>query len=329
MTTGGVGFLVAAGAVTERFLPAWKWNFLFALAVFILLLVSLGFHVARKSGTWDKEDRSWLDYGNLIIVSFGLAVGLIGFLVILLVVDLFDDKSKALGFLVALFGVITGLVGTYFGVKQSADAREGAEKGREEAQKVALAGGRGNTAPIITIEPPTDTKPVGESHTVTTTVTSVDRSPAANVAVTFTVTEGPDRNTAGEEKTGEFGRAIWSFTNNGTAGTDTIEAKALEATRTATVEFTGPGQGSARAGIREPERGNAGREAEEDRQQGGTTGEQTAQAKQEGKAKHYSEVLAAEAGALAAAAGALVAMWLLVLKPKKQGRRSRKPKRRD
>jgi hypothetical protein len=40
------------------------------------------------------------------------------------------------------------------------------------------------------------------------------------------------------------------------------------------------------------------------------------------------EALAAEAGALAAA-GALVAMWLLVLKPKKQSRRSRKPKRRD
>jgi hypothetical protein len=36
----------------------------------------------------------------------------------------------------------------------------------------------------------------------------------------------------------EFGRAIFTFTNNGTAGTDTIEAVALGGTGTARVEFT-------------------------------------------------------------------------------------------
>jgi hypothetical protein len=249
-----VSFLVFAGADTVRSLAGWKWFllFLFAFVGFVSVLVFIGVRAFQRSGTWDKEDRSWLDYGNLIIVALGLALGLIGFIVILLVVDLFGDKAKALGFLVALFGVITGLVGTYFGVKQSSDAAEGA---KDTVEKVA--GDRGNTTPTITIDPPTATAEVGQPHVVTATVTSIDTSPAANVAVTFKVTEGPDRNREGEEKTDQFGRATWSFTNNGTAGTDTIEAKALKATRTAIVKFTEAGQGSAREGIGEPEKGSA------------------------------------------------------------------------
>ena len=248
-----MGFLVFAGADTVRSLDWWKWFllFLFAFVGFVSVLLFLGFRAFRRSGTWDKEDRSWLDYGNLIVVSLGLALGLIGFMVILLVVDLFGDKAKALGFLVALFGVITGLVGTYFGVKQSSDAAEGA---KETVEKVA--GDRGNTTPTITIDPPTATAEISQRHVVAATVTSIDTSSAANVPVTFTITEGPDRNREGEEKTDQFGRAIWSFTNNGTAGTDTIEAKALKATREAIVKFIKAGQGSAREGKGEPEKGS-------------------------------------------------------------------------
>jgi hypothetical protein len=230
-----VSFLVFAGADTVRSLAGWKWFllFLFAFVGFVSVLVFIGVRAFQRSGTWDKEDRSWLDYGNLIIVALGLALGLIGFIVILLVVDLFGDKAKALGFLVALFGVITGLVGTYFGVKQSSDAAEGA---KDTVEKVA--GDRGNTTPTITIDPPTATVNVGRPHEVTATVTSVDGSPAANVEVTFTVTDGPDSNTTSTAMSDEFGRAIFTFTDNGTVGTDTIEAAALGGTGTARVEFT-------------------------------------------------------------------------------------------
>jgi hypothetical protein len=59
-----------------------------------------------------KEERSWLDYGNFYIVCFGIVKVTVGFLVMLLFIEPFTDRSKALAFLVALFGVITGLVGT-------------------------------------------------------------------------------------------------------------------------------------------------------------------------------------------------------------------------
>jgi hypothetical protein len=73
---------------------------------------------------------------------------------------------------------------------------------------------------------------------VTATVTSVDGSPAADVPVTFTVTAGPDMDTPPQTiRTDTFGRAPFTFTNNGTAGTDTIEADALGRKDTATVTF--------------------------------------------------------------------------------------------
>jgi len=163
----------------------------------------------------------------------GLAAVLVGFVIILQFAPP-DDGTQALGLLTALFGAITGLVGTYFGVKQSADARAGAEK------LAALSGGPGTTAPTITIDPPTATLDTNQPHEVTARVTSVDGSPAANVDVTFAVTDGPDANVTGARKTDGFGRATFAFTNNGGAGTDTIEATALEGKGTATVSFEAP-----------------------------------------------------------------------------------------
>ena len=197
-----------------------------AIALMAALLIRTG--MGRRTLPQDK--RSWLDYGNLFVVALGIAAVVIGFLVILLFPNRFTNGTEALGFLTALFGVITGVVGTYFGVKQSADAREGAER-------VALADSAGSTAPTMTIEPPEATKPAGTDHEVIATVTSVDGSPAGNVPVTFTVTAGPDAGRTGTETTGAFGRASFTFTNNGTAGTDTIEATALEGKSTATVTF--------------------------------------------------------------------------------------------
>jgi hypothetical protein len=207
-----------------------SYSLIAAIIVVPLLLIGLVW-AGLRTGTVPKDQRTWLDYGNLYIVASGIAAVLIGFLIMLLFLDRFTDRDQALGFLTALFGVITGLVGTYFGVKQSADAREGAE------QLATLSGGVGTTAPTITIDPPTAEVDVGETHEVTATVTSVDKSPAANVAVTFRVTDGPDLNNTETRTTNEFGQATWPLTNNGNAGTDTIEATALEGKGTATVEF--------------------------------------------------------------------------------------------
>ncbi len=177
------------------------------------------------TGKSPKNQWTWLDYGNFYIVATGIAAVLIGFIVTFRLRPP-EDNVQALGFLTALFGAILGLVGTYFGVKQSADA------------VAALSGGAGTTtAPTITIDPQTATASVGQRHDVTATVTSVDGAPASNVAVTFAVTDGPDLNIARTVQTGGSGQATFSFTNNGGAGTDTIQATALGGMGTATVEF--------------------------------------------------------------------------------------------
>jgi hypothetical protein len=146
---------------------------------------------------------------------------------VLLFLSRFTDTAQGLGFLAALFGVITGLVGTYFGVKQSSDAREGTEQ-------LALGG---NTAPTVSITPATDRKAPSTAHTVTATVISVDGSSAANIPVTFRVTDGPDANTTDTATTDAGGQATFEITNHGAEGTDTIEAAALGGKGTATVEF--------------------------------------------------------------------------------------------
>jgi hypothetical protein len=163
------------------------------------------------SGTLSRDERTWLDYGNLYVVALGIGAVTVGFLVMLLFLDQFPDKAQALGFLTAMFGAVVGLVGTYFGVKSSADAREGTEK-------VALTS--------------------GASHTVTATVVSVDGSPAAHIPVTFKITAGPDAGVTGTSVADDHGLATYTFTNNGTAGTDTIEAASLGGSGTATATFT-------------------------------------------------------------------------------------------
>jgi hypothetical protein len=105
---------------------------------------------------------------------------------------------------------------------------------QEGAEQLALGA---NTAPTITITPATDRKPPNEVHTVTATVISVDGSSAANMPVTFRVTDGPDVNTVSTETTDVGGQARFEIHNQGTQGTDTIEAAALGGKGTATVEF--------------------------------------------------------------------------------------------
>ena len=178
------------------------------------------------TGKSPKDQWTWLSYGNFYIVATGIAAVLIGFIVTLRLREPTDDV-QALGYLTALFGAILGLVGTYFGVKQSAHA------------VAALSGAAGTTtATTITMDPQTARASVGQAHNVNATVTNADGTPASNENVTFAVTGGPDLNTASTVQPDGSSLATFNFTNTGGAGTDTILATALGATGTATVEFS-------------------------------------------------------------------------------------------
>src|SRR5215204_2495712 len=77
---------------------------------------------------WKTEQA--LEYGNFFVVVLGILTALVGFLVAfpLLVSGIFDDPTQVLAILSALFGTIVGLVGTFFGVKSSSDAKQGAQE---------------------------------------------------------------------------------------------------------------------------------------------------------------------------------------------------------
>src|SRR5215217_2754014 len=85
------------------------------------------------------QGKSWMEYGSFFVVIGGIVAVIIGFLSILLLLKQFKDVTQAVGFLTAFFGAIVGLVGTYFGVKSSADAALGAQQ--------LAAGSRGDTTP--------------------------------------------------------------------------------------------------------------------------------------------------------------------------------------
>jgi len=91
-------------------------------AVFVVgLMVLLGLFI------WRAENP--LEYGSFFVVSLGITTALMGFLAAfpLIISGVFEDPTQVLAILSALFGTLVGLVGTYFGVKTSSDAREGAQ----------------------------------------------------------------------------------------------------------------------------------------------------------------------------------------------------------
>jgi hypothetical protein len=235
-----VVLLQSAATGTQQAGPPLAWTQIALVAVLLVAIGAIAFLLVRTgmgSGTLSRDERTWLDYGNLYVVALGIGAITVGFLVMLLFLNQFPDRAQALGFLTAMFGAVVGLVGTYFGVKSSADARESTEK-------VALATSAASTTPTVTIAPAT--APVdaatplaaGASHTVTATVISVDGSSAAHIPVTFKITAGPDAGETGTSVADDHGLATYTFTNNGTAGTDTIEAATLGGSGTATATFT-------------------------------------------------------------------------------------------
>ena len=81
---------------------------------------------------------------------------------------------------------------------------------------------------LISLDPPTATNTIGEDHTVTATVNDAIGDPLEGVEVTFEVTAGPNAGDTGSDATDASGEATFTYTGNGGAGTDTIEACFLD-----------------------------------------------------------------------------------------------------
>jgi hypothetical protein len=117
-----------------------------------------------------------------------------------------------------------------------------------------IIGGAAVTLPsAITLTPGSATNPVGTSHTVTATVRDQAGAPRAQQTVTFTVTAGPNTGATGTGVTNASGQATFTYTSNGTAGTDTITASFFDSSNetirsdTATKTWAGATPPSSRA----------------------------------------------------------------------------------
>ncbi|MBI4136667.1 hypothetical protein HY469_01240 [Candidatus Roizmanbacteria bacterium] len=107
--------------------------------------------------------------------------------------------------------------------------------------------------PEITLEPTTATNEAGTDHTVTATVTS-SGNPVSGVLVSFSVVAGPNAGQVSDPgecsvdlncNTDAAGQTSWTYTSNGIAGTDTIQAcftddEGVEHCARATKEWTEP-----------------------------------------------------------------------------------------
>ena len=83
----------------------------------------------------------------------------------------------------------------------------------------------------IKLEPASDTKTVGQTETLTATVTDSAGAAKAGVDVTFTVSSGPDLGKTGHSTTDATGKATFSFTNTTNAGLDKAKASFVDATQ--------------------------------------------------------------------------------------------------
>lgn len=115
-----------------------------------------------------------------------------------------------------------------------------------DERAAVIIGGAAVTLPsAITLTPGSATNPVGTSHTVTATVRDQAGAPRAQQTVTFTVTAGPNTGATGTAVTNASGQATFTYTSNGTAGTDTITASFFDSsnqtTRTDTAAKTWAG----------------------------------------------------------------------------------------
>ena len=125
------------------------WIVIGLLILIALLTVYAVYRIVRLDRIRQERTGGQMEYGHLIVVTLGIVAVLMVFLVTMLFTeDLFQDAAEVLAVLTALFGVIGTLVGTYFGVKASSDARQGAQD--------LAANGRDTTQPLVSLTTPPD-----------------------------------------------------------------------------------------------------------------------------------------------------------------------------
>ena len=78
----------------------------------------------------------------------------------------------------------------------------------------------------IVLAPASSTNPVNTSHTVTATVSGTG-DPVVGRSVTFNIVSGPNAGSTDSVTTNSNGQASFTYTSNGSPGTDTIEASFL------------------------------------------------------------------------------------------------------
>jgi hypothetical protein len=125
------------------------WIVIGLLILIVLLIVYAVYRIVRLDQVRQERSGRVMDYGHLIVVTLGMGAVLVVFLVTMFFTeDLFQKSSEVLAVLTALFGVIGTLVGTYFGIKASSDAREGAQE--------LAATGVDTTQPLVSLTTPPD-----------------------------------------------------------------------------------------------------------------------------------------------------------------------------
>ena len=78
----------------------------------------------------------------------------------------------------------------------------------------------------IVLTPSSDTNPVGTDHTVTATVAGTG-NPVPDLTITFNVVSGPNAGATDSDMTDSNGQAVFTYTSNGSPGTDEITASFL------------------------------------------------------------------------------------------------------
>jgi Bacterial Ig-like domain len=174
----------------------WQASTFMVAVVFVILIVAvaaLAIVNLRRPGA-GVPSKSWLDYGNFFIVALGILAVLVAFLSALLFaldqeVPLFTDSTELLAVLVAVFGIIGTLVGTYFGVKASSDAADGAQN------LVGSTITSNTTRPAVTSVSPLPNAASVDRNTQVTATFSKDMNPTTLTSHYFTLVQRDPPNT--------------------------------------------------------------------------------------------------------------------------------------
>lgn len=76
----------------------------------------------------------------------------------------------------------------------------------------------------VGLSPATATNPVGTDHTVTAFAQAANGNPVPGVTINFSVLSGPNAGKTGSGTTGADGKTTFTYSDDGGAGTDTIQA---------------------------------------------------------------------------------------------------------